>query len=167
LVPAGYHKGRVASRLGKNNTLPLYHTGLYSLEQNRDHVALRAGAATLEKAPGYFRGTPAQMQRYQQRLRRERGQGPVSALGHDNHGYVFDTEVLIRAADRARAKRAFNLLVAAMAVDDMGIQFVPEVLDNNLIEFPASAPRPFAISGGGLLRACVLASRTSRSRRLQ
>jgi hypothetical protein len=148
--------------------LQLYHTGLYSLERTRDDVVLRAGTATFEKASGHFRGTPAQMQQYQRRLRRERGQAPVSALGDDGQGYVFDTEVLIRAADLARANRALNLLIAAMAVNDMGIQFVPEIFDNKLIEYPAPAPRPFAISSGeGLLRACVLASRAGRSRRLQ
>lgn len=146
--------------------MQLYHTGLYSLEPLRQDAVLRAGDATLEKASGYFRGTPAQMRKHSEKLRRERGQSPVQTLEDD--GYNFNTELLIGAADPERAERAYNLLIAAMAVCDMGVHFVPDAFDtSNITPFPAPAPQPFAMSVESLATPCILVSKASCSSELQ
>lgn len=145
--------------------MPLYHTGLFSADQQASDIVLNCGPARLEKASTKFNGTPSQKRKYQDKLRRDRGRPPCTA--YDGSEFWFETEVLIRAADLASAQRASNLLTAAIVVSDMGVQFAPEPFACDPVVYPAPPPTPFIMTRSGLGRACVLASRASGRRRLQ
>jgi hypothetical protein len=145
--------------------VPLFHTGLFSTDVPSNAFRLRCGRCYYEKKSGNFSGTPAQVRAQQEKIRQERGRPPVcSSIGEH---CSFDTEVLINAPTVESARRAFNLLIAALAVSDMGVQFIPEPFEDRLIESPCPRPTPFLMSCFGLERACAMASSASAKRKVQ
>jgi hypothetical protein len=146
--------------------VPLYHTGLFSTDETNERLSFRCGQASFEIEPSLFVGTPAELDKRQESIREQRGRPPVMGWFDATHR-SFDAEITIRAANLQQANTALNLVVSALAVVDMGVQFVPEPFDLHLVECPAPPPIPFHFSRHGLLRACLLASRASRRRDTQ
>jgi hypothetical protein len=156
-------QNRIAMR---DNVVPLYHTTLFTHEPPGGHFRSRGSAWTFEKASGIFTGTKDELADLQERLRNEVGHAPAMAYFGNDEPIIVDMEIMIRARDLAAAERAFNQLIAAMAVVESGITFCPEPFTIELRQEGAPRGVPSYRSISGLIGACLLANKASRKRRM-
>lgn len=145
--------------------MPSFHTGLWSSDANGEAFAIVGAGWTLEKASGRFQGGVQEAQKYAEQVRIQRG--IVPALNYvDTHDCWVSTEILIRAQNQPTAARAYNLLLASMAVCDAGITLLPEPFEHDLEKEGLEPSRLFVMDRSGYLRPCMLAARASRKRSL-
>jgi hypothetical protein len=145
--------------------VPRFHTGFYSTDLRGAGAFFRGAGFVLEKERGRFPGMPRTAKRHERRLLRERGRPPASVYAAANGDMWFDGEIIIQAPSHAAAKRAFNLLLASIAVSDGDITWLPHPLEiERLAETGDPSGRKFMISRDGVLDACALAGEASRHR---
>ncbi len=143
--------------------MPLYHTTLFSNDPPGDAFMSRGAAWFFEKESGVYRGPREKLHDYSMKLFEHRGH--AATANHDlNDAHVFfDTEIMIRAEKLTQAHRAINLLVSATAVLEGSIMSCPEPFSIEPLEAETSPNTKSFISRIGLLDACELANRVSRS----
>jgi hypothetical protein len=148
----------------QDNVVPLYHTTMFTHEPPGGHFRSRGSAWTFEKASGIFTGTKDELAALQERLRNELGHAPATAYFGSDEPIIVDMEIMILARDLATAERAFNQLIAAMAVLQSGITFCPEPFTVELRQQGESRGVPSYMSTNCIIGACLLANRASRKR---
>ena len=144
--------------------MPVYHTTLFSTDPPGEAFCSRGAAWSFEKEFGICRGSDEEVRAYGHKLFEERGRWPTYISYGECGRSSFDMEIMIRARGPAQARRAMNLLVSAMAVVEGSITFHPEPFSIEPRPVGAAARTRLYRSQSGLLDACELANRSSRSR---
>jgi hypothetical protein len=147
--------------------LPLFHTTLFSNDFPGDAFDSAGAAWSFEKSSGVYVGPPNAIHERSFELFKERGHAPTISHGMSQDELpFFDMEVLIRARGLSQAMQAFNLLVSSVAVLDGSITFCPEPFSIEPWEVGTTSHTKSYMSMIGLLDACELANRVSRTRSL-
>jgi hypothetical protein len=150
---------------GVGSAVPRFHTGFYSTDLRGAGAFFRGAGFAFEKEAGRFPGMPkpTAVKHHEKRLFRERGRAPGAVYSSSDGDVWFDGEIIIQASRHAAAKRAFNLLVASIAVCDGDVTWLPHPLEiERLAENPSD--REFMMSRDGVTSACALAAWGSRHR---
>lgn len=146
--------------------MPLFHTTLFSNDSPGGEFISRGAAWAFVKESGVYVGTPEEIHEYSARLFRQRGRSVTHNYTSDDRPVFFDMEVQIRAPGLPQAQRALNTLISSIAVLDGAVTFCPEPFSIEPREVGTMQHGKFFLSRTGLLDACKLASRVSRSRPL-
>ena len=144
--------------------MPLFHTSLFSNDPPGKAFVSRGAAWSFEKKSGVYQGPTKKMHDHAEKLRQQRGHAPTGNNSPGEMPIFFDMEVMIRAPGVPQARQALNLLVSSMAVLEGSITFCPEPFDLEPREAGTAAGATSFRSMNGLLDACRLANRASRTR---
>jgi hypothetical protein len=136
--------------------VPRFHSGIFTTDLRTATGLYRGAGFVFEKREGKYPGA------------REAGQRgllhqPRSLAVEEWH----DAEIMIDASNHDAALKAFNLMLASIAVYDGDLFFLPEPLDVEiLLPEGSNEKRPLAFSRPNLMRICQIAARASRKRSL-